>query len=99
MLDIFIGNSCVFEIEVDVVGCFVYVFNCGDDSIVVFCIDVVIGLLYFVGVDKMSGCMLCFFFIVLGGCFLYVLNEDSDIIVVFGIDLYSGCLCLIGYSV
>jgi 6-phosphogluconolactonase len=95
----FTGNSRASEIEVDAGGRYLYASNRGYDSIAVFSIDQVNGLLSLVSVAPASGKTPRFFKLGPDKRFLYALNEDSDTIVAFKVDSASGKLEPTGFSV
>lgn len=88
----FTGNSRASEIAIDAVGRFVYASNRGHDSIAIFEVTPVSGLLSFVGTQPTQGKTPRFFALDPSGKFLYVANEDSDTIVAFVIDQSHGTL-------
>jgi len=97
--DTFTGNSRASEIEVDRSGRFVYASNRGYDSIAVFAIDPVSGLLNPVAFTPTEGRTPRFFTLTPNGRYLFALNEDSDTIVTMALDLQSGVPGTMGFSV
>lgn len=88
----FTGNSRASGIAIDSIGRNVYVSNRGHDSIAVFRVDPVTGLLGFSGADLTQGKTPRFFTLTPGGRTLFALNEDSDTIVAMRVDDSTGHL-------
>lgn len=93
------GNSRASEIEVDRGGRFLYASNRGYDSVAVFAIDPVSGLLTAVGYVPSAGRTPRFFALTPNQRFMFVLNEDSDSIVCMAIDPHTGLPTETGRSV
>ncbi|MCS4063768.1 MULTISPECIES: lactonase family protein [Pseudomonas] len=93
------GNSRASEIEIDRSGRFLYASNRGYDSIAVYAIDQVSGLLSPVDFVPSEGKTPRFFTLTPDQRFLFALNEDSDSIVSFAVDPCSGALSKTGFSV
>lgn len=92
----FTGNSRASEIEVDRAGRFLYASNRGHDSIAVFAIDPVTGLLRTVDWTPSGGFTPRFFALTPNGRHLFVLNEDSDEIRGFRVGCEDGRLLASG---
>lgn len=95
----FTGNSRASEIEVSRDGRFLYASNRGYDSVAVFAIDTVSGLLSPLQFAPSLGRTPRFFALTPNQRFLFVLNEDSDAIVALAVDGDSGCLTPNGFSI
>ena len=76
----FTGNSRAAGIAIDRAGRMLYASNRGHDSIAVFRIDAVSGLLEFAGADASQGKTPRFFTLTPSGRILFALNEESDTI-------------------
>ncbi|RMR07903.1 6-phosphogluconolactonase [Pseudomonas syringae pv. helianthi] len=92
------GNSRAAGIQVDREGRFVYASNRGYDSIAVFAVDPVNGLLDFREAAHSGGCTPRFFTLTPNGRYLMALNEDSDSIVTFAVDQDHGTLRTTGFQ-
>lgn len=92
------GNSRAAGIQVDREGRFVYASNRGYDSIVVFAVDPLNGLLGFREAVYSGGCTPRFFALTPNGRYLMALNEDSDSIVTFAVDQEQGTLRATGFQ-
>jgi 6-phosphogluconolactonase len=95
----FTGNSRAAGIAVDSAGRTLYASNRGHDSIAVFGIHPIDGLLSFSGADPTGGRTPRFFTLSRDGQTLYALNEDSDTIVALAVDGSTGRLSPCGVSV
>jgi 6-phosphogluconolactonase len=92
----FTGNSRASEIEVHAGGRWLYASNRGEDSVAVFEIDQISGVLRLAQTVPTLGRTPRFFTLHPSGRWLYVLNEDSDTIVRFRVDERSGLLATVG---
>lgn len=88
----FTGNSRAAEIMVSDDGRYVYASNRGHDSIAVFRVDAVTGMLTWMDAYESGGRTPRYMTFLPGGRFLYVLNEDSDSIVTMRVDAATGLL-------
>lgn len=88
----FTGNSRAAGITMDAAGRTLYVSNRGHDSIAVFRVDPVNGLLEFLAGEPSGGRTPRFFTLSPDGRGLYALNEESDSIVAFAVDAAGGRL-------
>lgn len=95
----FTGNSRAAAIAIDAAGRRLYASNRGHDSIAVFRIDPVTGLLSFIEATPTLGRTPRAFTLSPDGRLLYALNEDSDSIVRFAVDAVSGRLTPTGQAV
>ena len=95
----FTGNSRAAGIAVAAHGRTLYASNRGHDSIAVFAIDPVDGMLAFGGAVEAGGRTPRFFSLSADETVMYVLNEDSDTIVRLSVDPVSGHLSTTGESV
>lgn len=93
------GNSRASEIEIDCSGRYLYASNRGYDSIAVFAIDSLSGLLSPVAFVPTQGKTPRFFTLTPNQRFLFALNEDSDTIVSMAVDPQHGTLSGTGFSV
>ncbi len=91
-----IGDNTGGEIAVAPSGKFIYVSNRGHDSIGIYAVDLVSGILSPVGWESTRGNKPRFFALDDSGEFLYVCNINSDTIVVFKVDRASGKLTATG---
>jgi 6-phosphogluconolactonase (cycloisomerase 2 family) len=92
------GNSRAAGIQVDREGRFVYASNRGYDSIAIFAVDPLSGLLDFKEAVHSGGCTPRFFTLTPDGRYLMALNEDSDSIVTFAVDQARGTLRATGFQ-
>ncbi|HKS14343.1 MAG TPA: lactonase family protein [Pseudomonas sp.] len=97
--EFYTGNSRAAEIEIDRSGRFLYASNRGYDSIAVYEVDEVSGLLSFLHCVPSAGKTPRFFALAPNQRFLFVLNEDSDSIVSFAVDPRSGGLSKTDFAV
>lgn len=88
----FTGNSRAAGIMIDSRGRHVYASNRGHDSLAVFRVDPVTGLLEFIGADATGGKTPRFFTLTSNECTVFALNEDSDSIVAMRVDGTTGRL-------
>jgi 6-phosphogluconolactonase len=95
----FTGNSRAAGIAIDAQGRTLYASNRGHDSLAVFGVDPVSGLLAFNGTTPSGGHTPRFFTLAPGGRHLYALNEGSDSIVRFDVDEKRGALAPSGAPV
>lgn len=95
----FTGNSRAAGIAIDAAGRALYASNRGHDSIALFHIDAVTGLLGFAGTESTLGRTPRFFTLSPDGRLLFALNEDSDSIVAFRVDAATGGITPTGRTV
>jgi 6-phosphogluconolactonase len=95
----FTGKSTTSEIEVAPSGRFLYASNRGHDSLAIFAIDHMTGVLAPVGWEPAQGRTPRFFGLDPPGSFLYAANQGSDTIVTFRVDQGSGKLTPTGQIV
>jgi 6-phosphogluconolactonase len=95
----FSGSNTTAEIEIHPSGRFLYGSNRGHNSIVIFSIDQLTGLLSYVGNHPSGGKTPRSFGIDATGSYLLAANQDSDNVVVMRIDPLTGKLTPTGGSV
>lgn len=95
----YFGNNTTAEIWVSPSGRHVYISNRGHDSIAIFAVDPVSGLLRAAGWQPSGGKQPRFFTLDPTGRFLFACNEISDTIVTFSVDAETGALTPTGHSV
>ncbi len=93
------GTNYAAEIEVHPSGKFLYASNRGDDSVAVFSIESVTGVLKLVEVVPTKGKRPRNFALDPTGSWLFVANQESDEIVIFRIDGATGRLAVTGQPV
>lgn len=97
--ELFTGDSTAAEVEVDRSGRFLYASNRGSDTIALFSIDPLTGLLTSETTTPTFGRTPRFFALSPDGAFMYVANEDTDTLVVFKVDRSTGRLILTDHAI
>lgn len=90
LFDDFLDFSVCVDIYVSLDGYYFYVFNCGYNSLAIYCIQVENGQLEYLGWVFIQGDFFCNFMIIEDGSQLFVVNQNSDNIVIFDCDLVFG---------
>jgi 6-phosphogluconolactonase len=94
----FVGRNATAEVKLDAEGRFLYVSNRGHDSVAVFSVDRISGLLTIRGISPSLGKSPRNIAFDPGGKHLFVANQDSDNVVIFDVDGQSGALTPTGRS-
>lgn len=95
----FTGNNTAAGIAIAPSGRFVYLSNRGHDSIAIYAVDEVTGLLTSIGWELSGGKGPRFFTLDPSGRLLYAANELSDTVTTFAVDTTTGRLSSTGHVV
>jgi 6-phosphogluconolactonase len=96
--DDFTGASTCAEVQISPSGKFLYGSNRGHDSIVIYAIDQMNGMLTYIGHASTQGKTPRHFVVGPAGEFLLAANQDTDNVVTFRLDSASGELLATGHS-